>query len=142
MVVIDDVIALTVIAVAYTANLALPWMIAAAAVFGGILLLHRMRVRHLGVYGVAAAGLWLAVSASGVHPTIAGVAVGLVATAYPPGRERLRNAGAAWRHFRMTPTPRLAHRASRTITQTISPTNCCNNVSTRGPATWWFRCSP
>ena len=121
MVVIDDVIALTVIAVAYTANLALPWLIAAAAVFGAILLLRRLRVRHLGVYAVAAAGLWMAVSASGVHPTIAGVAVGLVATAYPPGRERLRNAGAAWRHFRMTPTPRLAHRASRTITQTISP---------------------
>jgi Na+/H+ antiporter NhaA len=121
MVVIDDVIALTVIAVAYTANLALPWLIAAAAVFGAILLLRRLRVRHLGVYAVAAAGLWMAVSASGVHPTIAGVAVGLVATAYPPGRERLRNPGAAWRHFRMTPTPRLAHRASRTITQTISP---------------------
>ncbi len=121
MVVIDDVIALTVIAVAYTANLSLPWLIAAAAVFGVILLLRQLRVRHLGAYAVAAAGLWLAVSASGVHATIAGVAVGLVATAYPPGRERLRHAGAAWRHFRMTPTPRLAHRASRTIAQTISP---------------------
>lgn len=121
LVVIDDAIALTVIAVAYTDALSLPWLTVALAVFGLILALRRAHVRSLSIYAALAVGLWLAASASGLHATIAGVAAGLLASAYPPGRDGLRRAGAVWRRFRMTPTPPLAQQASRSITSTISP---------------------
>jgi Na+/H+ antiporter NhaA len=120
LVVIDDAIALTVIAVAYTDTLSLPWLGAALAVFGLILALRRADARSL-AYALLAAGMWFAVAASGLHATIAGVAVGLVASAYPPGRDGLHRAGSLWRRFRMTPTPQLAQQASRSITATISP---------------------
>ena len=53
-------------------------------------------------------GMWLAMLASGVHPTIAGVAVGVLATAYPPSRAGPARAGAFWRLFREQPTPQYA----------------------------------
>jgi hypothetical protein len=66
-------------------------------------------------------GVWLATLASGVHATIAGVAIGLLATAYPPRREALQHAGAVWRMFREEPTPEYARSASRTLSGAISP---------------------
>jgi len=101
LVVIDDAIALTVIAVAYTDSLSWPWLAVALAVFGLILMLYGVGIRYLPAYALLAVGVWLAVSASGLHATIAGVAVGLVASAYPPGRDGLRRAGAVWRRFRI-----------------------------------------
>ncbi|BDZ62383.1 Na(+)/H(+) antiporter NhaA 2 [Demequina sediminis] len=128
LVVIDDAIALTVIAVAYTDSLSPLWLLIAVAAFGLILALRAAGVRHLSVYALVAVGMWLAVSASGLHATIAGVAAGLVATAYPPGREGLRRAGVWWHRFRMAPTPELAHRASRSMAQAISPNELLQRI--------------
>ncbi|KXC07399.1 hypothetical protein MhomT_00285 [Microbacterium hominis] len=128
LVIIDDAIALTVIAVAYTDSLSPLWLLIAVAAFGLILALRAAGVRHLSVYALVAAGMWLAVSASGLHATIAGVAAGLVATAYPPGREGLRRAGVWWHRFRMAPTPELAHRASRSMAQAISPNELLQRI--------------
>jgi NhaA family Na+:H+ antiporter len=41
-------------------------------------------------YVVLAIALWPATYASGVHPTVAGVGLGLLFAAYPPGRTRWR----------------------------------------------------
>jgi protein-disulfide isomerase len=65
--------------------------------------------------------VWLATLASGVHPTVAGVALGLLATAYPPSRKDLQRAGALWRLFREEPTPEYARSASRSVVLAISP---------------------
>ena len=58
---------------------------------------------------------------SGIHPTIAGVAVGLLATAYPPTREALERAGTLWRSFREQPTPEYARSASTSVRRAVSP---------------------
>jgi Na+/H+ antiporter NhaA len=121
MVVVDDAVALTVIAVAYTDDLDAVWLVVAVGWLVAVLGLRAARVRHDIPYFLVAAGLWLATLSSGVHPTIAGVALGLLATAYPPTRDDLTAAGRVWRVFREEPTPELARTASRTVALAVSP---------------------
>ena len=121
LVIVDDIVALTVIALAYTEAVSLPALVIAVGMYGVVLLMRRAGVRHGVAYFLVGLGIWLAMLSSGVHPTIAGVAVGLLATAYPPSRADLQHAGALWRLFREEPTPEYAHEASRSLTLAISP---------------------
>lgn len=75
---IDDVFGLLVIAVAYTVSLE-PWYLAAAAV-AYLLILGLLRLRWVAPIPYVLLGIvvWIGVFGSGVHPTIAGVAVGLL----------------------------------------------------------------
>lgn len=74
----DDIGAILVIAVFYTAGLELAWLGLAAATVAAVVLMRRLAVRALVPYVVAAAVLWFAVFESGVHATIAGVVLGLL----------------------------------------------------------------
>ncbi len=121
LVIVDDIVALTVIALAYTTAVSIPALAIALAIFAAILAMRRTGVRHGVAYFLAGAALWLAVLVSGVHATIAGVAVGLLAYAYPPTRAELERAGARWRLFREEPTAAYAQSASRTLALAISP---------------------
>jgi NhaA family Na+:H+ antiporter len=76
--IVDDLGAIAVIAVFYTDDISPGWLAAAAGVFALVFVLGRMRVRALWVYVAAGAVAWLAVHESGVHATIAGVAMGLL----------------------------------------------------------------
>jgi protein-disulfide isomerase len=58
---------------------------------------------------------------SGVHPTIAGVALGLLATAYPPKREDLELVNVLWRRFREQPTPSTARTTTTVLRAAVSP---------------------
>ncbi len=121
MVVVDDAVALTVIAVAYTEDLAVVPLVVAVGLLLAVIGLQAAGVRHGVPYFLAGLGVWLATLASGVHATIAGVAIGLMATAYPPTRDDLAQAGSTWRLFREQPSPALARTASRTVALTVSP---------------------
>jgi NhaA family Na+:H+ antiporter len=50
--------------------------------------LHRIQVRAMPVFVLLGAGVWLATFESGIHPTIAGAALGLLTPAYPFQRPR------------------------------------------------------
>jgi Na+:H+ antiporter, NhaA family len=81
--IVDDIGAIVVIAVFYTADLSLGWLAVAA---GGVLLivaLRWLRVWSMSVYVLVGAVVWFATYESGVHATIAGVALGLLAPALP-----------------------------------------------------------
>jgi Na+/H+ antiporter NhaA len=121
MVVVDDVIALTVIAVAYTEDLSVPPLLAAGALLGLTVAMRRMGVRNGIAYFLVGTAMWLATLLSGVHATVAGVAMGVLASAYPPSQQALTRAAALWRLFREEPTPQYARQASRTLERTISP---------------------
>ncbi|HEY6698483.1 MAG TPA: Na+/H+ antiporter NhaA [Acidimicrobiales bacterium] len=121
LVIVDDIVALAVIAVAYTEDLSWPALGAAVGLYAVVLAMRAVGVRNGVPYFLVGLAMWLAMLASGVHPTIAGVAVGLLASAYPPSRQQLSRAGAIWRLFREEPTPEYARTASRTLALTISP---------------------
>src|SRR5690606_13704751 len=58
---------------------------------------------------------------SGIHPTVAGVAIGLLTGAYPPRRASLEQATGVTRRFRQRPSPAMASEAARRITLSLSP---------------------
>lgn len=86
--IIDDLGAVFVIAVAFTEKISLPMLGLAAGGFGITLLCRWLGVRALAIYVVIGAGIWLAVLKSGVHPTVAGVLLGLLTPSRPWLAER------------------------------------------------------
>jgi NhaA family Na+:H+ antiporter len=81
--IVDDIGAIVVIAVAYTSELALGWLAAAVGGVALLVVLRRLHVWYLPVYVVLGIGVWLCTLESGIHATIAGVALGLLAPARP-----------------------------------------------------------
>jgi Na+:H+ antiporter, NhaA family len=79
----DDLGAIVVIAVAYTDDLEVPWLLAAVAGLVVIALLRRAQVWYVPVYAVLGLAVWGFTLESGVHATIAGVALGLLTPAKP-----------------------------------------------------------
>jgi NhaA family Na+:H+ antiporter len=81
--IVDDIGAVLVIALFYSDGIELGWLAAAVGGLLAVAVLQRMRVWWRPVYLVLGVGVWAATSASGVHATIAGVALGLLAPARP-----------------------------------------------------------
>lgn len=75
--IIDDLGAVIVIAIFYTADLNLAALAGAAGLIAILLGLNRWRVMHLWPYLALGAALWVLVLMSGVHATLAGVALAL-----------------------------------------------------------------
>ncbi|PBB27057.1 MULTISPECIES: Na+/H+ antiporter NhaA [unclassified Mesorhizobium] len=75
--IIDDLGAVIIIAIFYTSGLSLIYLGAAFAVIAVLVVLNRMRVMTLVPYLVLGAILWVLVLRSGVHATLAGVALAL-----------------------------------------------------------------
>ncbi len=87
--IVDDIGAIVVIAVFYSHGLTWQAEVAALAILGVILACRRADVRSMAVYVVLGAALWLAVHESGVHATLAGVVLGLLAPTRPFQRAEL-----------------------------------------------------
>ncbi|MER9433867.1 Na+/H+ antiporter NhaA [Mesorhizobium sp. M0618] len=75
--IIDDLGAVIIIAIFYTSGLSLAYLGAAFAVIAALVVLNRMRVMTLVPYLVLGVILWMLVLKSGVHATLAGVALAL-----------------------------------------------------------------
>jgi NhaA family Na+:H+ antiporter len=75
--IVDDIAAVAVIAVFYTAQVHWPALGVAAAVFAGLVAANRLQMRQPLVYGILGIALWAAVFESGVHATVAGVLLAL-----------------------------------------------------------------
>lgn len=75
--IIDDLGAVIVIALFYTADLNLLALSGAAIVVGNLIIFNRMGVKALWPYLVLGAVLWVLVFSSGVHATLAGVVLAL-----------------------------------------------------------------
>jgi Na+:H+ antiporter, NhaA family len=76
--VIDDLGAILVIAVFYSSGLSLGGLLVAGAGIALIVLMKKLGVRSPWAYVPAAVVTWAGVYATGVHPTIAGVVIGLL----------------------------------------------------------------
>ncbi|WP_225899688.1 Na+/H+ antiporter NhaA [Croceicoccus gelatinilyticus] len=71
--IVDDLGAVTIIALFYTANLKLMWLIVSLGVLAVMIGLNRFRVDRWWAYALLSLLLWFTVLNSGVHATIAGV---------------------------------------------------------------------
>jgi NhaA family Na+:H+ antiporter len=80
--IVDDVGAILVIAFFYTPTISLPALAAAGGLLA-LLIVLAMRRAPISLYAVAGFFFWAAVLSSGVHATIAGVILGLVAPIKP-----------------------------------------------------------
>ena len=80
----DDVGGIVVIALFFTEEIDGVALGAAIGLLALIFAMHRIQVRAIGAYAVVGAALWLAMHESGVHATIAGVALGLATPATAP----------------------------------------------------------
>ncbi|MFA5787368.1 MAG: Na+/H+ antiporter NhaA [Actinomycetota bacterium] len=81
--IVDDIGAIVVIAIFYSGGISWAALASAAGLLCVIALLRRAQVRAMAIYVVLGLGVWLAVLESGVHATIAGVALGLLAPTVP-----------------------------------------------------------
>jgi Na+:H+ antiporter, NhaA family len=88
--VVDDIIAIAVIAGVYTSGLSVAWFAVALAGLLAVATVRRLDVATPWAYLPLALVVWIAAHESGVHATIAGVALGLMTPAHPvKGREVL-----------------------------------------------------
>jgi NhaA family Na+:H+ antiporter len=81
--VIDDIGAIAVIALFYSEGTSIGWLAVAGLGLAAIVALQRLHVRNLVPYVALGLAVWLATYESGVHATIAGVALGLLTPARP-----------------------------------------------------------
>ncbi len=75
--ILDDLIAIIVIALFYTSGLSLVSLLSAAFFLVVLLVLNRMRVTRIAAYVLVGIALWVCVLKSGVHATLAGVVTAL-----------------------------------------------------------------
>jgi Na+/H+ antiporter NhaA len=121
LVIVDDVAALAVIGLVYTEAVSLTALTVAGGLFAVVLGLRYLRIWRSPAYVVVGVGIWIAMSESGVHPTIAGVLLGLLTTAWLPSREKVGDVTELARAFREQPTPELAFTARLGVEAAISP---------------------
>lgn len=91
--VIDDLGAIVVIALFYSSGVAVSGLVVAALGAGCILVLQRLDVRAKLAYAVPAVVVWAGTYNAGIHPTIAGVIVGLMTPVHGAARTDLLSDG-------------------------------------------------
>lgn len=85
--VVDDIGAIVVIAIFYSKGFTLGWFLVAVAGVGGAAMMQRLGVNRMVAYVPFGAVAWFGLYEAGVHPTIAGVVMGLM-TPVSVGPER------------------------------------------------------
>ncbi len=118
--VVDDVVALVVIATAYSKHVAMRPLIVALIFFAAILAVRALRVRYGLVYALLGIATWIALFHSGIDPVVVGLAMGLLTYAYAPSRDELERATGLFRLFREQPTAELARSARAGLEATLS----------------------
>ena len=121
VVVVDDIVALIVIATVYTESLRFAPLLVAFGFFAAVLVVRSVPVRGGLVYFVLAAGAWVGLLKSGVEPIVVGLVMGLLVYAYPAPRSTLERATERFREFREQPTAGLARAAGAELRSATSP---------------------
>ena len=117
----DDVAGIVVIALAYSGHINLAALGAGLALLGAVIVVRRQGIRYGPVYLLLGVAAWVAFFESGVDPVVVGLAMGLLALAYPATRSDLEQATESFRLFREQPTPELARGARESVRLAISP---------------------
>jgi Na+/H+ antiporter NhaA len=119
--VVDDLVALAVIAVAFTSEVHVVALAVGITVFALILVLRYRGVHNGGPYLLLGVAAWVAFLQSGIDPIVVGLAMGLLTIAYPAAREDLERATDLFRVFREQPSSELQQSARAGLRSAISP---------------------
>ena len=84
----DDIGAILVIAVFYSGSVHVEALLAAAALLAVVVLLRQLQIRWMPIYVMVGVAAWFATLESGIHATLAGVALGLLTPSIPFQRPR------------------------------------------------------
>lgn len=88
--IVDDLIAITIIATFYTDTISLPWLALAILPLAGFAFLVQRGVRAWWLLLPLAVAVWVCIHAAGIHATVAGVLLGFVVPVVPTDRARVR----------------------------------------------------
>lgn len=88
--IIDDLIAITIIATFYTDTISFAWLALALLPLAGFAFLVQRGVRAWWLLLPLAVAVWVCIHAAGVHATVAGVLLGFVVPVVPSERARVR----------------------------------------------------
>ena len=94
--IVDDIGAILVIALFYTDQLSMEWLITAVVLGVIVYAMRRAHVWYIPLYILVGAFMWWAAFKSGVHATIAGVTLGLITPAKPLQSEEQAREFASW----------------------------------------------
>ncbi len=120
--IVDDVGAIAVIATFYSDSIDLTALAAAGGILAAIVALRRYGPPLRGpAYFGAGLVLWYATLKSGIHPTIAGVAMGLITAVHPPQRADVERAASLIRLFRRDPDSVSGRAAVLELGAAVSP---------------------
>jgi Na+/H+ antiporter NhaA len=112
VVVVDDVVALVVIALFYSGSIHVTPLVVAVLFYAAAVVLRTLRFRVGPVYFVLGAGAWVGLLKAGVEPVVIGLAAGVLPYAFPAERSTLERATERFREFREQPTAELARSAA------------------------------
>ena len=87
-VIVDDLVAIAVIAFVYTSAIAVEYLIAAAVVVIALVLLNRWSIYRVLPYSALGVALWFFLHEAGIHATLAGVLLAVITPTRPPGNLR------------------------------------------------------
>ncbi|SFR84244.1 sodium/proton antiporter, NhaA family [Agromyces sp. CF514] len=118
--VVDDIGALSIIALVYTEDFNPMPLIIAAIGLVGVYFTRYLRGGRGPVYATLSIIVWMAFLASGVHPTLAGVAIALLVPVYRPNRRDVEHALDLARTFRQSPNTEYARAAANSLRESIS----------------------
>jgi len=111
--IVDDIIAISVIAIFYTDTVSFAWLAGAAAGLVVVVVMARLGVTAISPYVLVGSAVWLCTLESGVHATIAGVALGLLTPAGVVGKrnvlDTLEHRLHPWSAFLIVPLFALAN---------------------------------
>ncbi|MEV1198768.1 Na+/H+ antiporter NhaA [Microbispora rosea] len=119
--VVDDVVALLVVTLAYTDHVNLRLLFFALVALAAVAVVRRLGSRPVLVPVLLLAVAWVGLLESGVDPIILGLVVGLATSAYAPSRGDLEEASNLFLGFREQPTAELALAANAGVIRSLSP---------------------
>lgn len=119
--VVDDVGAIGVVAVFYTREIGFVALGIALVLFALVLVLRRMGAWRAPVYTVLAVAIWVCTVKSGLHPTVVGLALGVLVQIYNPPEEHVLRARELVNAFSRKPTPERGRAAKLGVQAAVPP---------------------
>jgi NhaA family Na+:H+ antiporter len=121
LVLVADIAAIAVVGLLYPKVVNILALAVVVELFAVVTVLRLLRVLRTFAYLLVGVALWVATSASGIHPAIVGLLLGVVLTAYPPVPTEVLRVVRFGRWFEPDPTPEMLWEAPLGVGEPVPP---------------------